>query len=78
MSRIKKKNLNLYIALLFLHQLGAIVKKLQKSDLSGNVSIIEIENAVKRLLPKILFMVQGESSTGIYQSIEGIGEITRR
>ncbi|ENN81587.1 alanine--glyoxylate aminotransferase isoform X2 [Dendroctonus ponderosae] len=57
---------------------GAIVRKLVKTALGSNFSIIEIENAVKIHQPKLLFVVQGESSTGIYQPIIGIGEITRR
>ncbi|CAG9766799.1 unnamed protein product [Ceutorhynchus assimilis] len=57
---------------------GAVVQKLQKSNSNDNFSIIEIENAIKGYLPKLVFVVQGESSTGIYQPLDGIGEITRR
>ncbi|XP_050304295.1 alanine--glyoxylate aminotransferase [Anthonomus grandis grandis] len=49
-----------------------------KKELNRPVSLIEIDSAVSRFRPKLLFVVQGESSTGIYQDVEGIGEITRR
>lgn len=58
--------------------LGAIVKRLVKATLTDNFSLIEIDNAVKRYRPKMLFVVQGESSTGVHQPIDGIGEITTR
>ncbi|XP_066155900.1 alanine--glyoxylate aminotransferase [Euwallacea fornicatus] len=57
---------------------GATVQKMQNRDLRENFSLIEIENAVSKFKPKIFFAVQGESSTGVYQPLEGIGEITKR
>ncbi|XP_066248127.1 alanine--glyoxylate aminotransferase-like [Euwallacea similis] len=56
----------------------ATVQTVHNKDLGKNFSLIEIENAVSKFKPKVLFVVQGESSTGVYQPLEGIGEITKR
>ncbi|XP_076253403.1 alanine-glyoxylate aminotransferase isoform X2 [Rhynchophorus ferrugineus] len=58
------------------NRLSGVVIKCEKQN--DNFSLEEIENAVRHHLPRFVFVVQGESSTGLYQPLEGIGEITRR
>lgn len=41
-----------------------------------NFSLAEIEAALSQHKPAILFLVQGESSTGVVQPIEGVGALT--
>ncbi|XP_060529474.1 alanine--glyoxylate aminotransferase-like [Cylas formicarius] len=56
---------------------GGVVKKLT-SKLSRNFSLGEIEHAIESFRPKVLFTIQGESTTGVYQPLEGIGDICKR
>lgn len=46
--------------------------------LGRSFSLEQVESVVSLHKPKALFMCQGESSTGVYQSLEGVGDITRR
>ncbi|XP_018567538.1 serine--pyruvate aminotransferase, mitochondrial [Anoplophora glabripennis] len=43
-----------------------------------NFSLALLENAIQRVKPKLLFIVQGESSAGVYQPLEGVGDICHR
>lgn len=56
---------------------GGVVFKMTKS-LGNNFSLYDIEEAVKRIQPKLFFITQGESSTGVYQPLEGIGRICHK
>ncbi|XP_023016079.2 alanine--glyoxylate aminotransferase [Leptinotarsa decemlineata] len=56
---------------------GGIVTKIEK-NLGDVFGLQEVENYILKLKPKLLFVVQGESSTGIWQPIEGFGEICQK
>lgn len=43
-----------------------------------NFSLEELEEAIQLHKPILLFIVQGESSTGVYQPIEGLGDICHK
>lgn len=43
-----------------------------------SLSLEEIRDSMEAHKPKVLFMVQGDSSTGVLQSLEGISEICRK
>lgn len=46
------------------------------SKLAGeNFTLVEIEAALTEHKPAILFLVQGESSTGVVQPLEGVGAL---
>ncbi|KAL1491378.1 hypothetical protein ABEB36_011985 [Hypothenemus hampei] len=55
---------------------GAQVKTLVQ--IGDTFSIITIDNAIQTFRPKLLFIIHGETSTGVCQPLEGIGEITKR
>ena len=38
----------------------------------------EIAQALQTVRPKVLFLVHSESSTGVMQNLEGIGELCER
>lgn len=40
-------------------------------------SLETLKAAVEQHKPAVLFLVQGESSTGVHQSLAGIGELLR-
>ncbi|CAH0554524.1 unnamed protein product [Brassicogethes aeneus] len=56
---------------------GATVKTID-TELGDNFSLARIQNAIQSVKPKVFFIVQGESSTGVYQPLEGIGDICHR
>ncbi|KAF2882597.1 hypothetical protein ILUMI_23565 [Ignelater luminosus] len=56
---------------------GAQVCRIE-APLGSNFSLQEIEDALIKHQPSLLFVVQGESSTGVYQPIEGIGRICHK
>lgn len=43
-----------------------------------NFKIHELEDAIRKYRPALFFIAQGESSTGVYQPIAGLGEICRK
>jgi len=44
-----------------------------KTDAGKNFSLSELEEAVKKHKPALLFVTHGESSTGVVQPLEGVG-----
>ncbi|GJQ82285.1 Spat, partial [Trypoxylus dichotomus] len=56
---------------------GALSKQL-RAPAGDNFTLAEIEEGLAKYKPTLLFVVQGESSTGCYQPIEGIGDLCRR
>lgn len=56
---------------------GTIAKTIE-TEMGDNFSLARIENMIKNCRPKLFFIVQGESSTGVYQPLEGIGDICYR
>ncbi|CAG9833991.1 unnamed protein product [Diabrotica balteata] len=56
---------------------GAVPIKM--STVAGdNFSFTEIEQNLKKHRPKLLFIVQGETSTGVHQPIEGLGDLCHK
>lgn len=56
---------------------GADVRVIEKP--AGDVfSLEDVQSALKEHNPAVLFMVQGESSTGALQPLEGVGSLCRR
>ncbi|CAL8085331.1 unnamed protein product [Orchesella dallaii] len=53
---------------------GAIVIRMEKSP-GSRLSLSEIEAELEMHRPDLLFLVSGESSTCVYQPVEGIGEL---
>nr|CAH7751710.1 unnamed protein product [Callosobruchus chinensis] len=43
-----------------------------------SLKLSEIANAIERVKPKLLFIVQGDSSTGVLQPVDDLGPICRR
>jgi len=56
---------------------GAQVINLQK-DGGHAFSLEELTKAVETHKPAVLFLCQGESSTGVHQSLAGIGEVCKK
>jgi len=56
---------------------GAEVEPLEAA-LGQAFSLEQIEAGIKEHKPKIVFFAQGESSTGIKQELEGVGELCRK
>ncbi|CAH1115044.1 unnamed protein product [Psylliodes chrysocephalus] len=56
---------------------GASAVKIVTS-LGDNFGFEEIEDALRKERPKLLFIVQGETSTGVYQPLEGLGDICHK
>ena len=52
---------------------GAKVVNLE-SGLGQSFSLATLTAAVEEHKPAVLFLVQGESSTGVHQSLAGVGE----
>jgi len=59
----------------YCYNAGADVRTFSKPA-GENFSLEEIEAALVQHKPAILFLVQGESSTGVVQPIEGVGALT--
>ncbi|CAL8138968.1 unnamed protein product [Orchesella dallaii] len=55
-------------------RLGANVIQMEKPH-GSRFSLSEIEAALKQHRPNILYLINGESTTGVYQPLEGIGEL---
>lgn len=47
-------------------------------ELGDNFTLKDIEEALIKHKPVLFFVVQGESSTGCYQPLEGIGDLCHR
>nr|CAD7408571.1 unnamed protein product [Timema cristinae] len=56
---------------------GADVRILEKNP-GENFCLRILESALARHRPVLLFLVQGESSTGVYQPLQGVGPLCRR
>ncbi|CAL8138976.1 unnamed protein product [Orchesella dallaii] len=56
---------------------GANVVRMEKSH-GSRFSLNEIEAGLHRHRPNILYLVNGESSTGVYQPIDGIGNLCHK
>ncbi|KAJ8984921.1 hypothetical protein NQ317_012167 [Molorchus minor] len=56
---------------------GAVAKEIS-TEVGNDFSLAQLENAIQNESPKLLFIVQGDSSTGVYQSLEGVGDICHR
>jgi len=44
----------------------------------GAVSLLSLQNAIESYRPHVVFVVQGESSTGVCQPLEGLGALCHR
>lgn len=49
-----------------------------KKPLGQTFNVTEIGEALERVRPKVLFLVHSESSTGVMQNLEGIGDLCRK
>ncbi|KAI8464731.1 MAG: alanine-glyoxylate transaminase [Monoraphidium minutum] len=49
-----------------------------KADAGRSFSLAEMTAALEKHKPAVLFLCQGESSTGVHQSLAGIGEVCKR
>ncbi|CAG7830025.1 unnamed protein product, partial [Allacma fusca] len=58
-------------------RLGGVAQTIDK-PLGQVVTLPDVVDSLQKHRPKILFLVHSESSTGIMQPLEGIGEICRR
>jgi len=58
-------------------RLGGNVVRMEKPA-GQRFSLIEIEAGLHRHRPNILFLVSGESSTGVYQPMEGVGQLCHK
>lgn len=56
---------------------GAVVKQVKAAEPGRAVPPGEVVAAVAAEKPAVVFLVQGESSTGVHQSLAGIGAATR-
>ncbi|XP_067008149.2 alanine--glyoxylate aminotransferase [Anabrus simplex] len=56
---------------------GTQVKKLEK-DLGDVFTLAEVEEALKKYHPVLFFVVHGESSTGVMQPMEGLGDLCHK
>jgi alanine-glyoxylate transaminase/serine-glyoxylate transaminase/serine-pyruvate transaminase len=54
--------------------IGADVRTVTKSA-GENFNLNEIETALVEHKPTLLFLAQGESSTGVVQPVEGVGAL---
>ncbi|GLH11059.1 Serine--pyruvate aminotransferase [Gryllus bimaculatus] len=59
------------------HRYGAKVEILKKSP-GKTFTVDELEKSIIKYKPILFFLTQGESSTGVYQALDGFGEICRR
>lgn len=57
---------------------GANVIRISAESIDTILSLDRLAEALAIEKPKILFITQGDSSTGILQPIEGIGELCRK
>jgi alanine-glyoxylate transaminase/serine-glyoxylate transaminase/serine-pyruvate transaminase len=56
---------------------GAVVHQIEKPA-GKTFNKAEIATALQTHRPKVLFLVHSESSTGVMQNLEGIGELCER
>jgi alanine-glyoxylate transaminase/serine-glyoxylate transaminase/serine-pyruvate transaminase len=56
---------------------GACVVTIE-TEPGNNFTLAQLENAVSKHRPRLLFVTQGESSSGVYQNVEGIGDVCHR
>lgn len=54
-----------------------MVVKMTK-EAGKNFSLKEFERALLEYRPSLLFVTQGESSTGVYQPIQGLGDLCHK
>lgn len=58
--------------------LGANVHELKPKKYGDALTYDEIKNAIKFHRPTTVFIVHADSSTGVYQNIEGLGPLCRK
>ncbi|ODM88615.1 Serine--pyruvate aminotransferase, mitochondrial, partial [Orchesella cincta] len=58
-------------------RLGANVIRLKK-PLGSRLTLEEIEKALSEHKPKVLYLLHGESTTGIFQPLDGIGNVCEK
>lgn len=56
---------------------GAVVTQIRAKP-GDNLSLAEIEQEIAKHRPTLFFTVQGDSSTGVYQPVEGVGDICHK
>ena len=44
----------------------------------SNFSLVELEDGIKSHQPDVVFVIQGESSTGVLQPIKGLGKLCKK
>lgn len=49
-----------------------------KAELAKTLSLERIEEELKKSKPAVLFLCQGDSSTGVHQSLAGVGDLCRK
>ena len=52
--------------------------RLLESEHGAILSVKQITEALQQHRPKVFFITQGDSSTGVLQPIEGLGDLCRR
>lgn len=57
---------------------GAIVTKINTRQLNQPFTDDELENELRRVRPKVLFIVQGDSCTGLLQPLQNLGHMCHR
>lgn len=57
--------------------LGASVASMLATP-GNNFSLEEFEEAIKLYQPDLLFVTQGESSTGVYQPVDDLGHLCHK
>lgn len=57
---------------------GGIVSTITTRRLNEPFTDDELENEIRRVKPKLLFIVQGDSSTGVLQPLENLGHMCHR
>lgn len=82
MARRYGKKSFIFVATVFIWSninefLGARVQLLE-SALGTALTYEEIEGALATHCPKVFFVTQGDSSTGVLQKIEGLGDLCHR
>ncbi len=53
------------------------MKRIEK-PLGSSVSFAEYEAAVEANRPQVLYVIHGESSTGVVQDLTGLGDLCRK
>lgn len=49
-----------------------------EAELGATLSLASVEEHLKLVKPAVFFITQGDSSTGVHQPIEGLGELCRK